>query len=404
MLTVFLAVRSAAAGSSSSRLEIAGDKLYIAGIGHGFHVFDIANPSKPRWIGGWNNHTCPVGVQVVDGLAYLANRTSGFEVMDVSNPAAPAPIGHLSTGGDLHTVQVVGSYAYVADSKRGFDIIDISDPKVPKLAGDFETKGQGWSVVVDGNFAYAGFGGGVLRIFHLDNGANPILVKEIPGAGSENMQIAGGKLTTQHFGWLCLMDLQNPTNPVVIADSQIGYGGFSDVCAGGSLMFTTSGGFSVLDCGTAGKLRLLGSVETGYQGWGVRVRGNFAYVVDGGSNLHIFDISNPAQPVEVNRIGTENFCSQVLALADATAATPATATAVTNAPPQLTAKARKADGSFSFSLGGVPGGIYDIEATTDLVHWQAINTCTLPETGVLIIADSDAHRFDKRFYRALKQP
>ncbi|MEI9962582.1 MAG: hypothetical protein WDM76_16130 [Limisphaerales bacterium] len=46
---------------------------------------------------------------------------------------------------------------------------------------------------------------------------------------------------------------------------------------------------------------------------------NFAYVVDGGANLHIFDVSNPARPVEVNRIGTENFCSKVLSLTDYTA-------------------------------------------------------------------------------------
>jgi hypothetical protein len=145
----------AAATASSSWVEIAGNNLYIAGIGHGFHVLDISDPVHPKWIGGWRNHTCPVGVQVVDGLAYLANRTSGFDVIDVHNPAAPAQVGHLSTGGDLQTVQVLGRYAYVADERRGFDIIDVSDPTKPKLAGDFETKGQGWSVVVAGDYAYA---------------------------------------------------------------------------------------------------------------------------------------------------------------------------------------------------------------------------------------------------------
>ena len=105
----------AAATASSSRVEIIGNKLYIAGIGHGFHVLDISNPVHPKWIGGWNNHTCPVGVQVMDGLAYLANRTSGFDVIDVHNPAALVRVGHLSTGGDLQTVQVSGRFAYVAD-------------------------------------------------------------------------------------------------------------------------------------------------------------------------------------------------------------------------------------------------------------------------------------------------
>lgn len=408
-MAVFSASRCWAVAMSSSRLEIVGDNLYIAGIGHGFHVLDISNPAEPKWIGGWNNHTCSVGVQVVDGLAYLANRTSGFEVIDVNNPAAPAPIGHLSTGGDLQTVQVAGRYAYVADLKRGFDVIDISNPKQPKLAGDFETKGQGWSAVADGNYVYAGYGGGMLRTYQLENGTNPKLIKESANFSSQTLQMVNGKLLSQHYDALCLMDMQNPANPTIVADSQVRLPFFSSACVRDSLAFVTGGNMGLGICElSAGKVQLLSSVTTGYQGFGVRVRGNFAYVVDGGSNLHVFDVSNPAKPVEVNRVGTENFCSQVLSLAVDTAgktsvAIPDIVTAITNAPPQLTAAARMADGSFSFSLHGVPGGIYDIQASTDLVHWTVISSGTLPETGVLTISDPDAHLFNNRFYRAIKQ-
>ena len=409
-LIIFSASRCWAAITSSSRLEIVGDKLYIAGIGHGFQVLNISNPTKPKWLGGWNNHTCPVGVQVVDGLAYLANRTSGFEVIDVREPTAPAQIGHLCTGGDLQTVQVAGRYAYVADEKRGFDIIDISDPKQPKLAGDFEAKGQGWSVVANGDYAYAGFGGGVLRTFQLAKGAHPKLVNEFPSGGSFALQIMERKLLTQSHGALCLVDLENPTNPTFAATSKIRLPMYWFACVRDSLAFISGGSLGLSICELkAGKLQLVSSVETGYQGWGVRVRGNFAYVVDGGSNLHVFDISNLALPVEVNRVGTENFCSQALSLAgDAAekspAAIPASLIAITNAPPQLSAAARKAGGSFSFLLRGVPGGVYDIQASSDFIHWTVISTIELPETGGLTISDSDAHLFSSRFYRAIKQP
>jgi hypothetical protein len=409
-MAIFSASRCWADAASSSRLEIAGDKLYIAGIGHGFHVLDISNPAKPKWVGGWNNHTCPVGVQVVDGLAYLANRTSGFEVVDVRNPASPAQIGHLSTGGDIQTVQVTGHHAYVADSKRGFDVIDISDPRQPKLAGDFETKGQGWSAVANGDYAYVGYGGGVLRMFQLENGTNPKFIKEILGAGSMALQIVNGKLLSQHFGALSLMDIQNSASPAIIAESHVHLPIFCSACVRDSLAFVTGGsmGLGICDLGTS-KIKLLSSIETGYQGFGVRVSGNFAYVVDGGSNLHVFDVSNPAKPVEVNRVSTENFCSQVLssagdAVAKSSAIIPDVATAITNAPPQLTAVTHLPNGSFSFLLRGVPGGVYDIQASTDLIHWTVISTGTLPETGVLTISDPDARLFNNRFYRAIKQP
>lgn len=409
---VVMQLSAAAPKTSSGWLDIAGDKLYIAGIGHGFHVFDLSDPLHPKWSGSWQNHTCPVGVQVVDGLAYLANRTSGFDVIDVRDPVAPALIGHFNAGGDIQTVQVVGRYAYVADWRRGWDIIDISNPNQPQLAGDFETKGLGLSAVVDEDYLYAAYGGGVLRIFHLDNGTNPKLVKEIPDAGGPGQQIASGKLITQHLGWLCLMDLANPTNPTVIADSQIGFSATGNVCVRDSLTFMTymRMGLGIFDLDKPGRIQLLGSVgEVGYQGHGIGVYKNFAYVVDGGANLHIFDVSNPARPVEVNRIGTENFCSKVLSLTDYTAGkspmavSPSSEEAITNAPPQLVDTVRIVDGAFSFTLHGVPESVYYIQASTDLISWTAISTNTLPADGTLKISDPDAHLFSTRFYRAIKQ-
>ena len=400
---------AAPAKTSSGWLDIAGDKLYIAGIGHGFHIFDISDPLHPKWSGSWQNHTCPVGVHVVDGLAYLANRTSGFDVIDVHNASAPALIGHFNAGGDMQTVQVTGRYAYVADLRRGCDIIDVSEPRQPKLAGDFETKGQGWSVVANGDYLYAGYGGGVLRIFHLDNGTNPKLVKEIPGAGSTGQQIFGGKLITQHFGRLCVMDLENPTNPAIIADSQTSFGPAGNVCVRDSLLYMTGGGLEIFDLGKPGKIQLLGSVGgVGYQGRGVGVYKNYAYVVDGGANLHIFDVSDPARPVEVNRIGTENFCSKILSLADYAVGKSLTTSAknegvITNAPPQLMDGMRRAGGEFSFTLRGVPESVYYLQASTDLISWTTISTNILPVDGVLKISDPDAHLFSSRFYRAVKK-
>ena len=341
---LFLASQPLAAATvSSTRLEIVADKLYLAGIGHGFHVLDISDPIHPKWIGGWRNHTCPVGVQVVDGLAYLANRTSGLDVIDVRNPAAPAQVGHLSTGGDLQTIQVLGQYAYVADLSRGLDIIDISEPKQPKLAGDFETKGQAWSAVVNGDYAYTSFGGGTLRTFHLENGSNPKPVGECKFAGGQALQVVDGTLFSGCFGSLYSVEIGEASGATIITNSSA-HMNCQSLCIEGRLAFVTGPGIglSIFDVGNPKKIQQLGILEVGYQGYGVRVAGNYAYVTDGGANLHVIDFSDPTKPVEVNRIGTENFCSRVVSLADF-AAEKSTDTAetvgqgpVTNAPPQIT--------------------------------------------------------------------
>ena len=134
----------------------------------------------------------------------------------------------------------------------------------------------------------------------------------------------------------------------------------------------------------------MGSIgDVGYQGHGIGVYEHYAYVVDGGANLHIFDVSNPARPVEVNRVGTENFCSQVLTLTNfvtdysAAGIQAGTSGAITDAPPQLADAMRTADGAFSFTLRGVPEGTYFIQASADLISWANISTNSLPLGGTL---------------------
>lgn len=73
----------------------------------------------------------------------------------------------------------------------------------------------------------------------------------------------------------------------------------------------------------------------------------------------------------------------------------------TNAPPQLSVPSLSG-GGFSFTLAGAPQGTYVIQASTDLLNWQPINTNTLPVNGLLQIADPGVS--PRRYYRAMKTP
>lgn len=54
-------------------------------------------------------------------------------------------------------------------------------------------------------------------------------------------------------------------------------------------------------------------------------------------------------------------------------------------------------GQFGFTLSGVTGGQYVVEASTDLVHWVALQTNTAPFQFI----DSNASQFTRRFYRTV---
>jgi hypothetical protein len=73
----------------------------------------------------------------------------------------------------------------------------------------------------------------------------------------------------------------------------------------------------------------------------------------------------------------------------------------TNAPPQLSVP-NLSGGGFSFTLAGAPQGTYVIQASTDLLNWQPIDTNTLPVNGLMQIADPGVS--PRRYYRAMKTP
>ena len=70
------------------------------------------------------------------------------------------------------------------------------------------------------------------------------------------------------------------------------------------------------------------------------------------------------------------------------------AAAVLTAPPSF------AGGGFQFTITGVPGFNYAVEASTDLVDWVPLITNTSPFTFV----DGDATNFPARYYRSVYLP
>jgi hypothetical protein len=55
------------------------------------------------------------------------------------------------------------------------------------------------------------------------------------------------------------------------------------------------------------------------------------------------------------------------------------------------------------TMAGVPGQVYQIQASTNLVNWITLNTLTADSTGMIQILDAAAKDYPTRFYRAIGQ-
>jgi hypothetical protein len=70
-------------------------------------------------------------------------------------------------------------------------------------------------------------------------------------------------------------------------------------------------------------------------------------------------------------------------------------------PPQLSSPSRVANGSFQFTLTGIPLRSYEIWASTNLTNWQVLTTLVNSNgNGVLPYTDPGATNFSRRFYRS----
>jgi hypothetical protein len=74
-----------------------------------------------------------------------------------------------------------------------------------------------------------------------------------------------------------------------------------------------------------------------------------------------------------------------------------------SAPPRVDAPTLLPDGTFRFRVTGLPGRMYEADASVGLSGWTPLDT-QLNTNGNIFFADSFATNFNKRFYRAILMP
>ncbi|HQN44224.1 MAG TPA: NosD domain-containing protein, partial [Anaerolineaceae bacterium] len=294
---------------------VSGNYAYVTAGGAGLQVIDITNPLAPVPIGTWDSPGFAEGVTVSGDIAYLADGPYGLRVVDVANPAMPFEIAHAFDMNYAYAVAVDGRYAYiaaggagllvveisnlhypieagaydtpgnarglavlnnlvyVADERYGLQIIDVTDPLHPTLLGTFKSYGWAFDVVVSDSTAYlaAAFGG--LRVLNVLDPADPQEIGSLAWEQSNAVGLAladGSIYLTDRKNGLRVISNTNPTNPL-----QTGlFSPFRE-----ALMVVTSG--------------------------------NYAYVAAGYNGVHILDISDPSQPVEVGAYPMDAIITQL---------------------------------------------------------------------------------------------
>jgi len=179
--------------SGAPAIEVAGNLAYLLDFEYGLYIIDVSTPQNPAMISTFNPSRWYKGLAVRGDYAYIL--AESLLVIDVSVPAYPDVIAGLWEGQD--NIFISGDYAYLpggyCDLWRGciggMSIVNISDPYSPVVVHNYIT---GWNPVND--------------VFVIDNYA---------------YLATGGRHIMIDFGDLRILDVSDPTVPVVV-------GGFTD--------------------------------------------------------------------------------------------------------------------------------------------------------------------------------
>ncbi len=104
---------------------------YVLEYPSGLKVYDVTDPSDPAFLGGFNDFSYMLAIDVKGDLAAIVS-FSQLLLVDVANPASPTFIESIP--GMFHDGDLYGN-RLVAATETGFQVYDVSNPAAPSLLG-----------------------------------------------------------------------------------------------------------------------------------------------------------------------------------------------------------------------------------------------------------------------------
>ncbi len=299
------------AAPQSNELYVSGNMAYLSGNYNGLYAVDISDPSAPQITGQYPGYGWSAASIVSGNYAYLCNSFVGLLVIDISDPYGSGPhlTGTFASNGETRDVEVRGQTAYIADYSGGFRIADISDPAAPEGVSDVDI--QAWRVALgEGNIVFVDEANpnlpDTLWVYDVSDPANPQTLGSFifPETVREMKYHNGFLYAAVYDSGLMILDMSDPANPSEAATADLPK--VLDVWVQDQVAYVASldwdGGFATVDISDPENPQIMQIYNP--QGWfqpfHVAVSGNYAYVGLNFGEIHLFDVSDPTNVIDLD--------------------------------------------------------------------------------------------------------
>ena len=302
----------------SRRVAADGARVFVtASSSARLYVVDISSPAEPQLLASTAGLDQAIGVALVAPATLVVADSDSLQTLDVSPGSPPRLEFHTAPGGLFTALVARGSTAWLARRSGGAQAVDVGNPAAPQLAGTLEPPALvvlPVAVAADGDIVVAtdAAGGGRLRV--VDAAAVPdpteLARVELPGNTADGLAMAGHLALVTYGtcewgehgrecsdGGLAVVDLAEPTSPVVVALAGDVPAPARLIVAGDGFALLEGGWLQVVDLAEPTAPVLRSTVRVGVEQ--LAVDGRRAFYTDGDGQLCALDLSDLAAPVEL---------------------------------------------------------------------------------------------------------
>ena len=300
-------------GRAPSDIIVKGGYAYVVETLGGLNIVDVTNPANPKIakVIPFESHTA--GFAVAGNYAYLGriistesnsqgySQTSVFEIIDISAPASASIMSSVEIPTDIRDIDVKDKYAYVIGSfPYRLSVIDISSPGSPVMLKVEESIVGGadlQKIVVDNRHAFLADGISGLRILDINNPSKPKHLKDLDLQGRAfNLYKSGNELYVgvekKYFN---LADVSNPEEPKQIyTESFTSSYEYTSIVIDNKRLFFNAGGARIYDISNPKNPVKLN--KNPVEADSIQVQGNYLYSTIGEIGLLVYDLSDITSP------------------------------------------------------------------------------------------------------------
>ncbi len=242
-----------------------------------------------------------------------------MKIVDISDPSNPAPMGYVKpvphyTIICINELAVQGDYVYAPafvyefgyGDKNEFIVIDVSDPWNPAVVGKYYLGETYYRIESKGDYIYLVAQNHIL-ILNVSDPTNPQYYGETEITSCRDLDIQDDYLYVASGYHFYVYDITIPFYPILVGDlNTVPFSGDRLSVHGDYAVFLESNGdsFKVLNISDPTDPYEVATEELFYNGKGVDMAGDYAYVACMYDGMRVYDISNPSDPVLAGTIET----------------------------------------------------------------------------------------------------